>query len=192
MPFSVAQPASPLPYPTLHSSLPSCFHPIKCWSPFPPILYQLSTFLLLPPQWHPFFTFSLPVPGTQIGLPDNTPTFIAMRVIPMGWLGAVDVMQAILQHILITVARISPDKFVSMSSPLPAGNTWLLSYIDGLDAVRRIPTSVMDALDSEGPDEHQAFLSACNSFKLPIHMGRRRRLVKPGQAWVWPGSPAHL
>ena len=56
-----------------------------------------------------------------------------------------------------------------MSTSLPDSDTWLLAYIDGLDTVRKMPLAVLDALDSDGPRQHRAFVKACQLLKLPLH-----------------------
>ena len=78
-------------------------------------------------------------------------------------------MQAVLHHVLFNVAKLNPKQNVSMSTALPETETWLLAYIDGLDTIRRIPISLLHALDKEGSPQHLAFVKACRTLQLPLH-----------------------
>ena len=48
----------------------------------------------LPDDWLPWFALDLPLPGRMVGCDDDEPRYLAISVVPMGWLSAVGICQA--------------------------------------------------------------------------------------------------
>ena len=56
----------------------------------------------LPPAWRPYFMLSKPVRGSAIGRPEREWHWPVVRVLPMGWISAVGVMQHLHRKLMIT------------------------------------------------------------------------------------------
>ena len=54
----------------------------------------------LPPVWMPFLAFNILRNGSDVGLPDCDKVALACRVLPMGWISSVAIMQEISEHLL--------------------------------------------------------------------------------------------
>ena len=54
----------------------------------------------LPPVWMPFLAFNVLRPGAEVGLPEHPKVALACRVLPMGWLSSVAIMQEVSEHLL--------------------------------------------------------------------------------------------
>ena len=55
----------------------------------------------LPDDWLPWFVLDMPLPGSLFGLDDDEPRYLAVCVVPMGWMSAVGVCQAFLRRLVM-------------------------------------------------------------------------------------------
>lgn len=54
----------------------------------------------LPSVWMPFLAFNVRRKGAQVGLPETEEVVLACKVLPMGWLSSVAIMQEVSEHLL--------------------------------------------------------------------------------------------
>lgn len=54
----------------------------------------------MPKAWRGMFAFSKKVPRSVVGDPPGESMYVAIQTMPMGWVGAVDVMQEMARHLV--------------------------------------------------------------------------------------------
>ena len=59
--------------------------------------------------WAGFFTFEKPVAKRSFGGDPNEVSDVYMRAVPMGWLGAVDVVQSMARRLVFDTCRVPPE-----------------------------------------------------------------------------------
>ena len=75
----------------------------------------------MPDCWAGYFAFEKPVPRSAFGGNPNELGYVYMRAVPMGWLGAVDVMQSMARRLVFntcsvpTEAEMRKDTLVTLS-----------------------------------------------------------------------------
>ena len=72
----------------------------------------------LPPQWTRFLAFNVKMPGTDLGLDDTRTHVLACRVIPMGWISSVALMQEVAEQVAY-LGGAEEDAQISRGSSLP-------------------------------------------------------------------------
>ncbi len=97
----------------------------------------------LPNAWLPWFALGKPLPGTMVGHSDDELRYLAVSVVPMGWLSAVGVCQAFLRR-LVTLTRplgggLPVDREVRKDRALPVNKYQRVlefhqEYIDNWDS----------------------------------------------------------
>ena len=60
-------------------------------------------------SWAGYFTFEKPVSKSAFGGDPNEVSYVYMRAVPMGWLGAVDVMQSMARRLVFDTCRVPPE-----------------------------------------------------------------------------------
>ena len=85
----------------------------------------------MPDSWLGYFAFELPVPASVRGGDPQQMIYVAMRCVPMGWVGAVDVMQAVARKLVLKTAGADPATEVLKERPLPQGSVHTVICMDG-------------------------------------------------------------
>ncbi len=80
----------------------------------------------IPDPWMYFLAFNLIFPGKTVGAIYDEPVALACRVLPMGWLSSVAVMQEISERILIA-RQLDPLSQIIRNRPIPH---WLVGILD--------------------------------------------------------------
>ena len=106
----------------------------------------------LPKQWSRFLAFNIKIPGTELGLEDTRIHVLACRVIPMGWISAVALMQEVAERVAY-LGGAEPDTQISRGCSLPLFLTacvneglsrdrpWWHVYLDNFCAGQRVTGS---------------------------------------------------
>ncbi len=68
------------------------------------------------------------------------------RVVPMGWLAATDVAQAVLRRLVYRSSGIDPSTEIRKDAPMPGGPVYSLTYLDGFEQILRLKVAVARAL----------------------------------------------
>ena len=63
----------------------------------------------MPGSWAGFFAFEKHVPSAVFGKGTHKVSYVYMRAVSMGWLGAVDVMQAMARRLFFNDCGVSPS-----------------------------------------------------------------------------------
>ena len=92
----------------------------------------------IPPAWNGYFAFAMRVAASAFGDDPNQTTLVCMRSVPMGWVGAVDVMQNMARNFLFLLSEVPQSKELDKAQPIPEGDTAVVC-MDGFDFVQRIP-----------------------------------------------------
>ena len=97
--------------------------------------------------------------------------YVAMRSVPMGWIGAVDVMQCMARRLVFGFAGVDPATELRKDAAVPADDIAVVC-MDGFNFVRKI-RAVTAAASSQGSEEHARFVKECDKLKLPLNVGKR-------------------
>ncbi len=123
--------------------------------------------------WQSWFTFRKTVRPERVGLPPGDPVHVSMNVLPMGWLGAVDVMQDALRTVVYQWAGVNEDLEVQKSKLLPTESKYVFSYFDGLDVIRKTLRD-FQALDASST-EMRNFERVCKQKGIPMALNKCMR-----------------
>ena len=63
----------------------------------------------MPDCWAGYFAFEKPVARSAFGGDPNEVSYVYMRAVPMGWLGAVDVMQSMARRLVFDTCGVPPE-----------------------------------------------------------------------------------
>lgn len=106
----------------------------------------------LPEHWTKFLAFNVKVSGAELGLDDNTTYVLACRVIPMGWISSVALMQEVAERVAY-LGGAEPGSQISRGCSLPLFLTacvheglsrdrpWWHVYLDNFCAGQRVTES---------------------------------------------------
>lgn len=72
--------------------------------------------------------FSKTVDGSLVGRAPGTKAYVAMGVVPMGWLNAVSVIQAAVRTLVFDEASVPPSSEVSKLKELPTSDDLTVIY----------------------------------------------------------------
>lgn len=72
----------------------------------------------LPPQWTKFLAFNVKMQGSKLGFNNNRTYVMACRVIPMGWVSSVALMQEVAERVAY-LGGAEPDSQISRGCALP-------------------------------------------------------------------------
>jgi len=113
----------------------------------------------IPPAWLPWFALGWPISGRKLGLDTDELRYLALRVIPMGWLSAVGICQKLLRTLVMreqpggaglpTSAELRKDRRLPVSQNQRVID-FFQAYIDNWDA-----GSVVKAADGVPKSEWQ-------------------------------------
>ena len=126
----------------------------------------------LPACWRGLFAFSRPVPRTAWGGSGSELAYVALTtIIPMGWLGAVDIVQRVARTIVFKAAGLRPGTELLKANAVPEGDVAVVC-MDGLDCVRRVPAFLDERLRPGPSQEHLRFVKACADLNIPLSAGK--------------------
>ena len=94
-----------------------------------------------------------------------------MRNIPMGWSGAVDVMQALLRRLVYVEADIPVSAEVRARGPFPQSPNLSVTYIAGFDWLRLCSKKAENIINGVASKELTRFLAVCKKLNIPENIG---------------------
>ena len=127
----------------------------------------------MPPCWLGAFAFSKKVPRSIVGGPAAEYMFVAIRTVPMGWIGAVDVMQYMARALVFGTCGVDPASELHKERPVPAGSDITVVCMDGVDHLRKASVVLRDVGGPEETGGHRRFVDACRRLGLPLNTGKR-------------------
>ena len=71
----------------------------------------------VPDRWLGYFAFVRQVPASVYGGDPSSLVYVAMKCVPMGWVGAVDVMQAVARRLILKTAEVDPSAGLLKGKP---------------------------------------------------------------------------
>ena len=96
-----------------------------------------------------------------------------MRAVPMGWLGAVDVLQSMARRLVFDTCRVPTEAELRKDKELPEPDIAVVC-MGGFDYVERV--SLLDsAFDGTGPQrfkEVSDFVDACRKLNFPLNASK--------------------
>ena len=137
---------------------------------------MLSCFNLskMPDSWAVFFAFDKQVSSAVFGKDTNNLPYVYMRAVPMGWLGAVDVMQAMARMLIFEDCGVPPGTELRKDSNLPEGDV-SICCVDGFGFTRRVKVlgDMFDAPSRKRSDEMGSFINTCRDLGLPLNASKQ-------------------
>ena len=91
----------------------------------------------LPEAWHGYFAFSMKVSRGAFGGNPAEETHVAARIVPMGWLNSVDLMQNFIRRFVFNICKLSKSMEVRKDRSFPPEDVAVVC-MDGLDVVTKI------------------------------------------------------
>ena len=125
----------------------------------------------MPEGWRGLFVYEKQAPAHCLGLPGHTPTFVALRTVPMGWISAVGVVQAAIRFLAFKVAKLPAEAEIQKWKAIPESDRLLL-YLDSVDQLRLVSKTMAAVYDNEAPEEHRRFKAACEKKGLPTNASK--------------------
>ena len=92
----------------------------------------------------------------------------------MGWLGAVDVAQAMARRLIFKDCGVPPSTELRKDSNLPEGDVSIVC-MDGFDFIRRVKVlgDMFDTLSRKRSDEMGSFINTCRDLGLPLNASKQ-------------------
>ena len=130
----------------------------------------------MPDSWAGFFAFEKQVSSAVFEKDANSLSYVYMRAVPMGWLGAVDVMQAMARRLIFKDCGVPPSTELRKDSNLLECDVSIVC-MDGFSFITRVKAlGDMFAPSRKRSDEMESFINTCrdlglllNASKQPIH-----------------------
>ena len=85
--------------------------------------------------------FSKMVSGSALGLPSADPVYVGMRMVPMGWVNSVDLIQNFIRRFVFKTLGVSPESEIQRAVPVPSGDAAVVC-MDGFDLITRASVEV--------------------------------------------------
>lgn len=126
---------------------------------------------LMPVGWRGLFCYEKQVPARCLGLEGDTPTYVSLRTVPMGWISAVGVVQAAIRHLAFKEAKLPLEAEIQKWKELPAKDRILL-YLDSVDQLRIVSKPLAKLFEGEASVEHRQFAEACQRKGLPTNAAK--------------------
>ncbi|CAK0814125.1 unnamed protein product, partial [Prorocentrum cordatum] len=129
----------------------------------------------VPPAWRGYFAFSKKVPRAAFGGPAAEETCVCIRSVPMGWIGAVDIMQALARRLVYETVPVDGATELRKDAPVPTGDVSLVC-MGGFDYVSRV-RGLLDAMgpgseEGSGSVPHGRFVDVCGRLRIPLNVGK--------------------
>ena len=124
----------------------------------------------MPSCWLGLFAFEKEVPRSVIGGSPHETMRVAMRTVPMGWVGAVDLMQAMARRLVFKTSGIDPGTEMHKNKKMPKGDELTVVCMDGVDHLRKVKAAAAAVEETSG---HRRFAEECQRLGLPLNAGKR-------------------
>ncbi|CAK0858151.1 unnamed protein product [Prorocentrum cordatum] len=125
-----------------------------------------------PLAWRGFTAYERMVSGFVKG-PDCSDFRVGIRTVPMGYRGAVDLVQLLVRRLVFVRAGVAPETEVAKGSLFPTGPDYSMVVLDSFDYVRVLDKALAGSeLERESP-EHARFVGVCRELGLPLNVGKR-------------------
>ena len=124
----------------------------------------------MPAAWAGYFAFEKQVLASAFGGSPGELVYVCMLSVPMGWIGAVDVMQCMARRFVFGRCGISPDTELRKDKGAPEGDISVVC-MDSFDFIRRACAFATVIDQAEASSEHGRFVSACADVALPLNAG---------------------
>ncbi|CAK0870625.1 unnamed protein product [Prorocentrum cordatum] len=148
-----------------------------------------------PLAWRGFTAYERMVSGFVKG-PDCSDFRVGIRTVPMGYRGAVDLVQHLVRRLVFVRAGVAPETEVAKGSLVPTGPDYSMVVLDSFDYVRVLDKALAGSeLERESP-EHARFVGVCRELGLPLNVGKRlvgsyRATIQGGEFDLKLGLYAH-
>jgi hypothetical protein len=127
----------------------------------------------VPDQFVPYFDYALFVESTHVGLEGpGRKTWVALMVLPIGWLSAVSLMQSVLRCLTFVhseVPRASEDR---KGDSAPCTREWTVLYLDSFDLLRFVDGKRASLLSGKASPVHARFVETCRRLGLPLNQAK--------------------
>eukprot|EP00435_Cladocopium_sp_Y103_P007817 s1173_g2.t1 len=127
----------------------------------------------LPPRWAGYCAFAKQVPATVFGGSPSEMAYVGMRVVPMGWINSVSLMQTVVRRLVFGLSRVPESSEVSKLKWFPQDDSISVVYLDSYDEIRRVSAGCREALQGVASSRHLSFVKTCEDLKLPLNEGKR-------------------
>ena len=127
----------------------------------------------LPEQWLGYCAFSKTVSATVFGGPATERAYVGMRVVPMGWINSVALMQTVVRSLVFGLSGIPESSEVSKLKWFPDDDSVSVVYLDSYDELRKVSVGCRDVLAGGPSHRHQRFVNTCQELQLPLNEGKR-------------------
>ena len=127
----------------------------------------------LPQQWVGFNAFAKQVSAAVFGGPASEMVYVGMRVVPMGWINSVALMQTVVRSLVFGMSRVPETSEVSKLKWFPDDDSVSVVYLDSYDEVRKVSAGYREVLQGQPSHRHQRFVNTCNELELPLNQGKR-------------------
>ena len=133
----------------------------------------------MPVPWRGAFTYAKQVPASVCpGGDPNTMVYLAITTVPVGWVGAVDVIQHVARNIVFKLARVPSITEVRPRGLFSDHGPYSLVCMDGIDIVSRVRQAGTrrDGTSATRCGEKglaERFQEVCAEMGLPLHAGKR-------------------
>lgn len=127
----------------------------------------------LPRAWAPYIAFGKPVDGSVFGLARGEEVYPAMAVIPMHWLSAVALTQAIVRHLVFDLSGVNPESEIRKTAAFPGEDEFSVIYLDSFDELRKLDRGLAAVTEGQPSENHLAFQATCQRLGLPLNEGKR-------------------
>ena len=126
----------------------------------------------MPRSWDGFLAYSRPVSGEVLGRQAGSKVHVGITTVPMGWSGAVAVIQAVVRRLVFGDAAVDVQTEIAKCKEFPQGPNYSLVYLDSFDYIRvRCRKAVAGEVGHESP-EHARFCEVCQRWGLPLNAGK--------------------
>ena len=96
-----------------------------------------------------------------------------MAVVPMGWINAVSVIQAVVRTLVFSESEIPDESEISKLKRLPETDDLSVIYLDSYDELRRLDRQCAEVLQGVASPRHKRSLKVCQEKGLPLNEGKR-------------------
>ena len=127
----------------------------------------------LPERWYGYTCFGKTVDAKIFGGVPGKQVFPAMAVVPMGWINAVSVIQAVVRTLVFSESDIPEDSEISKLKKLPETDDLSVIYLDSFDELRCLDRQCAEVLQGVASPRHKRFLKVCQDKGLPLNEGKR-------------------
>ena len=100
----------------------------------------------LPEAWSPLMCFAQPVDASRLGGQRGELVYPALRVVPMGWISAVSVIQSVVRTLVFEGAEIPESSEVTKIKEIPDTDDLTVIYLDSYDELRRLDSKCAEVL----------------------------------------------